>query len=132
MEWQDPARHGLRAWLQRKAPAILADTVAFSDFFQEALMEQLEVFIEAFITNMPDVLRKLRVDEDEQRQLSKEHEHELDLEKFIVIISYAFQGRPKAAFEGFWNVPDGALIGFMHWASRRASTPLVSAFCEML
>jgi nuclear pore complex protein Nup205 len=132
VEWQDPARHGLRRWLQRKAPPILADTVPFSDFFQEALMEQLEVFIEAFITNMPDVLRKLRVDEDEQRQLSKEHEHDLDLEKFIVIISYAFQGRPKAALEGFWDVPDGALIGFMHWASRRASTPLVSAFCEML
>jgi nuclear pore complex protein Nup205 len=95
-------------------------------------MEQLEAFVEGFITHLPDVLRKLRVDEDEQRQLSKEHEHDLDLEKFIVIISYAFEGRPKAALEGFWDAPDGALVGFVHWASRRASTPLVSAFCEML
>jgi nuclear pore complex protein Nup205 len=95
-------------------------------------MEQLETFIESFITNLPDVLRKLRVEEDEQRQLSKEHEHDLDLERFIVIISYAFEHRPKAALEAFWDVPDGALMGFMHWASRRASTPLVSAFCEML
>jgi nuclear pore complex protein Nup205 len=111
---------------------LLADSVSFSDLLQELLMEQLETFIEAFITNLPDVLRKLRVDEDEQRQLSKEHEHDLDLERFIVIISYAFENRPKAAQEGFWDAPDSALNGFMHWASRRASTPLVSAFCEML
>lgn len=95
-------------------------------------MEQLQTFIESFITNLPDVLRRLRIDEDEQRQLSHEHEHDLDLERFIVIISYAFDGRPKAALDGFWDVPDGVLIGFMYWASRRASTPLVSAFCEML
>lgn len=95
-------------------------------------MDQLEIFIEGFITNLPDVLRKLRTDEDEQRQLSQIHEHDLDLERFMVIISYAFEGRPKAAMEGFWDVPDGALMGFMNWASRRASTPLVSAFCEML
>lgn len=95
-------------------------------------MEQLESFIEGFITNLPDTLRKLRLDEDEQRQLSNTHDHELDLERFIVTISYAFEGRPKAAFEAFWDVPDGALMGFIQWASRRASTPLVSAFCEML
>jgi nuclear pore complex protein Nup205 len=32
----------------------------------------------------------------------------------------------------FWSDPDSNLAGFMHWASRRASTPLVAAFCEML
>ncbi|KAH6723827.1 nucleoporin Nup186/Nup192/Nup205 [Leptodontidium sp. MPI-SDFR-AT-0119] len=131
-EWQDPARHGLRQWLQRKVPVILSDTVPFSLDFQKVQMDQLEGFIEAFITNLPDVLRKLRTEEDEQRQSSKEHEHDLDLEKFIVIISYVFEGRPKAAYDGFWDVPDGALLGFVHWASKRASTPLVSAFCEML
>lgn len=132
VEWHDPARHGLRQWLQRKAPIIAPDSIPFSQTFQEAQMEQLEGFIEAFITNLPDVLRKLRVDEDEQRQLSMEHDHDLDLEKFIVIISYAFEGRSKAAYGGFWDVPDGALLGFVHWASKRASTPLVSTFCEML
>lgn len=131
-EWYDPARHGLRQWLQRKSPVILADTIPFSNIFINILMEQLEAFIESFIANLPDVLRKLRIDEDEQRQLSKDHDHDLDLERFIVIISYTFEGRPKAALEGFWDVPDGALLGFVHWVSRRASTPLVSAFCEML
>ena len=32
----------------------------------------------------------------------------------------------------FWEDPDSNLAGFLQWASRRASTPLVSAFCEML
>lgn len=131
-EWQDPARHGLRQWLQRKSPVLLPDSTSFAALFQDLLMEQMETFVESFITNLPDVLRKLRVDEDQQRQLSKEHEHDLDLERFIVIISYAFENRPKAAHEGFWFSKDSALYGFLQWASRRASTPLVSAFCEML
>ncbi|KAF7933084.1 uncharacterized protein EAE97_008851 [Botrytis byssoidea] len=130
--WTEPSRQGFRLWLQRKAPQLLSDSVSFSDFFEDQFMEQLQTFIESFITNLPDVLRKLRIDEDEQRQLSHEHEHDLDLERFIIVISYAFDGRPKAALDGFWDVPDGVLIGFMYWASRRASTPLVSAFCEML
>lgn len=95
-------------------------------------MELLENFVESFITNLPDALRKLRQDEDEQRQLSPNHEHDPDLEKFVVIISYAYDGRPKAALEGFWDAPDGALLGFVQWTSKRASTPLISAFCEML
>lgn len=130
-EWQDPARHALRLYLQRNAPALSPDTVAFSKYFQMTLMEHLESFIDAFITNMPDVLRKLRLDEDEQRQLSQTHEHDLNLEKFLVIICYSFQGRPEAA-QAFWADPDSNLAGFLHWASRRASTPLVMAFCEML
>ncbi|KAE8442005.1 hypothetical protein EG329_003941 [Mollisiaceae sp. DMI_Dod_QoI] len=133
VDWHDPARHGLRQWLQRNpVPAVLPDPIPFSDFFQNLMMEQLETFIEAFITNLPDVLRRLRVDEDEQRQVSKDHEHDLNLERFLVIIAYVFEGRPKAALEGFWDVPDGALLGFVHWASKRASTPLVTTFCEML
>ena len=132
VEWYDPARLGLRQYLQRKAPVLASDSVPFSDFFQEVLMELLETFVESFITNLPDALRKLRQDEDEQRQLSPNHEHDPDLEKFVVIISYAYDGRPKAALEGFWDAPDGALIGFVQWTSKRASTPLISAFCEML
>jgi len=132
VEWYDPARLGLRQYLQRKSPVLVSDSIPFSEIFQEVLMELLETFVECFITNLPDALRNLRQDEDEQRQLSPNHEHDPDLEKFVVIISYAYDGRPKAALEGFWDAPDGALIGFVHWTSKRASTPLISAFCEML
>lgn len=130
-EWQDPARLGIRKWLQRQSPLLLSDLTSFSDFFHTSLMMQLEVFVEGFISNLPDVLRKLRSEEDEQRQLSQTHEQDLDLERFLLIIAYAYEGRPDAA-EAFWADPDSNLAGFLQWASRRASTPLVSAFCEML
>jgi nuclear pore complex protein Nup205 len=105
--------------------------VQFSEFFQLRLVSQLEVFIDSFITNLPDVLRRLRVEEDEQRQLSTTHEQDLDLERFLLIIAYAYEGRPQASMD-FWRDPESNLNGFLHWASRRASTPLVTAFCEML
>jgi nuclear pore complex protein Nup205 len=130
-DWVDPARSGMRQWLQRKAPPLASDLVPFSDFFRKSLMIQLEAFIDAFISNLPDVLRKLRVEEDEQRQLSQTHEQDLDLERFLLIVAYAYEGRPEAA-DAFWSDPDSNLAGFLHWVSRRASTPLVTAFCEML
>ena len=131
VDWQDPTRRGVQQWLQRKSPPLPPEAVPFSDYFQTQVMEHLEFFIDAFISNLPDVLRRLRVEEDEQRQLSQTHEQDLDLERFLLIISYSYGGRPQAA-EAFWSDPDSNLAGFMHWASRRASTPLVSAFCEML
>jgi nuclear pore complex protein Nup205 len=131
VDWQDPGRSGMRQWLQRKSPPLSPEPIPFNEFFQKCLMVQFEVFIDAFISNLPDVLRKLRVEEDEQRQLSQTHEQDLDLERFLIIIAYSYEGRPEAA-DAFWSDPDSNLAGFLHWASRRASTPLVSAFCEML
>ena len=130
-EWQDPSRLGMRQWLQRKSPPLASDPFPFSHFLQQSLMVHLEVFVDAAISNLPDILRKLRTEEDEQRQLSQNHEQDLDLERFLFIISYAYEGRPDAAMS-FWEDPDSNLAGFLQWASRRASTPLVSAFCEML
>ncbi|TPX09838.1 uncharacterized protein E0L32_009029 [Thyridium curvatum] len=130
-EWQDPSRVGVQQWLQRKSPPLGTEPVAFSDFYQICLATQYENFIDAFISNLPDVLRKMRVEEDEQRQLSQTHEQDLDLERFLLMISYSYDGRPEAA-EAFWSDPESNLAGFVQWASRRASTPLVSAFCEML
>lgn len=129
-DWHDPTRLGIRQWLQRNSPS-LVDAAPFSDEFQLALVVQLEMLVEGLISNMPDVLRKMRSDEDEQRQLHSNHEQDLDLERFLLIIAYAYEGRPDAA-QDFWTDPDSNLAGFLQWASRRASTPLVSAFCEML
>ena len=131
LEWQDPARNGIRQWLQRKAPSILTDSVPFSDDFQTCLISQFELFVDSFITNMPDMLRKLRVEEDEQRQLSHDHEQELNLERFLMIVAYTYDGRADAG-AAFWDDPESNLAGFMQWASRRASTPLVITFCEAL
>ncbi|KAL5612867.1 hypothetical protein BROUX41_004054 [Berkeleyomyces rouxiae] len=130
-DWQDPARKGMRQWLQRRLPALPSESVQFTDHFQLLIMSRFEVFVDGLISNLPDVIRKLRNDEDEQRQMSQAHEQDLDLERFLIIIAYAYEGRPESAMN-FWTDPDSNLAGFMQWASRRASTPLVTAFCEML
>ncbi len=140
-EWQDPAKSGLTQFLLRDSPTLQLDSAACSDHFYQLVMEQLESFSDAFIANMPDALRKLKLEEDEQRKQAQGGlqrgiqaglvEHELHLERFLVIISYAFERRPNAA-EAFWADPDGNLYGFVQWASMRQSTPRVAAFCEML
>lgn len=130
-EWQDPARSDMRRWLQNRTPPLPQDTIQFSEYLQNRLATKLETFVDAFISNLPDILRRLRIDEDEQRQMRQVQQQELDLERFLLIIAYSYEGRPEAA-DAFWSDPESNLAGFLQWASRRASTPLVTAFCEML
>ena len=137
----DPARSGLTQYLLRDALPLSAEAAGFSPFFRDILMEQIESFINSFITNMPDTLRQFQTDEDDQRKkilggiqptpASALYDQDLHLERFLVIIAYAFDKRVEAA-ESFWADPDSNLYGFLQWASRRQSTPRVGAFCEML
>ncbi|KAI2462908.1 nucleoporin Nup186/Nup192/Nup205 [Annulohypoxylon bovei var. microspora] len=130
-EWEDAARKSLRQWLRKRTPTLSTDTLPFSEPFQARLAAKLETFVDAFISNMPDVLRRLKIEEDEQRQTSQAQEQDYDLERFLLIIAYSFEGRPEAA-DGFWGDPENNLAGFLQWASRRATTPVQAAFCEML
>ncbi|KAI1484096.1 nucleoporin Nup186/Nup192/Nup205 [Daldinia eschscholtzii] len=130
-EWEDSARKSLRQWLRKRTPALPVDTIPFSEPLQEHLATKLETFVDAFISNMPDVLRRLKIEEDEQRQTNQAQEQDYDLERFLLIIAYSFEGRPEAA-DGFWGDPENNLAGFLQWASRRATTPVQAAFCEML
>ncbi|KAI0902476.1 nucleoporin Nup186/Nup192/Nup205 [Annulohypoxylon nitens] len=130
-EWEDAARKSLRQWLRKRTPTLSADALPFSEPFQLRLATKLETFVDAFISNMPDVLRRLKIEEDEQRQTSQGQEQDYDLERFLLIIAYSFEGRPEAA-DGFWGDPENNLAGFLQWASRRATTPVQAAFCEML
>ncbi|OTA80434.1 hypothetical protein M434DRAFT_401761 [Hypoxylon sp. CO27-5] len=130
-EWEDAARRSLRQWLRKRTPTLPANTVPFSEPLQGRLAAKLETFVDAFISNMPDVLRRLKIEEDEQRQTSQAQEQDYDLERFLLIIAYSFEDRPDAA-EGFWSDPENNLAGFLQWASRRATTPVQAAFCEML
>jgi nuclear pore complex protein Nup205 len=91
----------------------------------------MEMFVDAFISNMPDVLRKLKIEEDELRQTGQLQEQDIDLERFLLLVAYSYDGRPEAA-DAFWSDPESNLAGFLQWASRRTTTPLQIAFCEML
>ncbi|KAI1324854.1 nucleoporin Nup186/Nup192/Nup205 [Xylariaceae sp. FL0255] len=130
-DWQDPLRQKIRNWAQKRTPALPPDSVPFSPALQERIAVKMDMFVDAFISNMPDVLRKLKIEEDEQRQTGQAQEQDIDLERFLLIIAYAYEGRPEAA-DNFWNDPESNLAGFLQWASRRSSTPLQTAFCEML
>ncbi|GAW24327.1 hypothetical protein ANO14919_139110 [Xylariales sp. No.14919] len=130
-EWQDPFQTKLRGWTQKRTPTLPPDTVPFSSQLQDRLMAKMEMFVDAFISNMPDVLRKLKIEEDEQRQAGQHQQQDIDLERFLVLIAYSYEGRPEAA-DAFWADPESNLAGFLQWASRRTTTPLQTAFCEML
>ena len=141
VEWYDPVKSGLTQFLLRDAPALPLEIMYTSAHFQELIMEHFEMFVDAFITNMPDTLRKFKVEEDDQRRKflanmqSEPHNNTPDqdfhLERFLVIVSYVFDERLDAA-QSFWADSDSNLYGFLHWASKRQSTPRAAAFCEML
>ncbi|RYC64479.1 hypothetical protein CHU98_g1695 [Xylaria longipes] len=102
------------------------------DLDEGRITAKMEMFVDAFISNMPDVLRKLKIEEDEQRQAGQhQQQQDIDLERFLLLIAYSYEGRPEAA-DAFWGDPESNLAGFLQWASRRTTTPLQTAFCEML
>ncbi|KAL1956015.1 hypothetical protein VTO42DRAFT_7830 [Malbranchea cinnamomea] len=139
------ARNEIVGLLLKDGLSFSLEPDATSPHFRSLLMECVEVFIESLIANMPDAIRMLKSEEDLQRldQItalreglnSISHrgltEARMHLESLLVIIAFAFEGRPDAAQE-FWDDPDGNLHGFLHWASKRQTVPRVSAFCEML
>lgn len=140
-EWYDPAKQALIQLLLRDSLPLAQDMASTSSYFQNLLMEQFETFTDAFITNMPDTLRRFKKEEDDQRKRFRTNlqqgassaipEQIFHLERFLVIISFAFDHRGDAA-QAFWTDVDSNLYGFLQWASKRQSTPCVSAFCEML
>ena len=140
-EWYDPARNGLIQLLLHDTLPLHHDSALISPYFRTLLMEQLEIFVDAFITNMPDTLRRFKLEEDDQRKRIRSalqsntpgvvSEQAFHLERFLLIISFSFDHRAEAA-QAFWSDVDSNLYGFLQWASKRQSTPCVGAFCEML
>ena len=140
-DWYDPVRNGLTRYLLKDAPALPREVMYASAYFQELVMEHVEAFIDAFVTNMPDTLRRFKAEEDDQRRRilatlqtdgsNGTADQEFHLERFLVIISYAFDDRLDAA-DLFWADTDSNLYGFLQWASKRQSTPRAGAFCELL
>ena len=138
-DWYNPEKIGMTRSLLGDGPMPSSESATMTTEFQDLIMEQFENFTTAFITNMPDTLRRFKIEEDDlrRRMLSgvqtnlqtgtvDDNGH---LERFLLIMSYAYENRPDAA-EAFWADPESNLYGFVHWASRRQSTPCISAFCE--
>lgn len=142
--WQHSARQELVEMLLDGTNANFDGAEPTSSYFVTMMMESYESFAEAWITNMPDSIRKLKKDEDDKRLLQitattdaplqpppRDQGIRLHLEAFLVVIACAFEDRPEAATQ-FWDDSESNLYGFLQWASRRQTVPRVSAFCEML
>lgn len=139
-DWYDPARIGLITTLLNDAYILPQESATISTWLVQLTFEYLELFTFSFIQNMPNTLRDFKMNEEDQRRqylntLTVEIQNDIPepekhLETFFVIMSYAYEGRPEAA-NAFWEDTDSHLYGFLQWFSRRVSTPLVGAFCEM-
>lgn len=142
--WRHPARQELVTLLLGGSIELALNGHDTSDYFRLVLMESYEIFIEAWISNLPDSIRQLKHEEDDLRleQIAAMQEGlrpdpktdqslPMHLEALLILISFAFEGRPDAA-EQWWEDPESNLYGFLIWASKRQTVPRVSAFCEML
>ncbi|KAF1996759.1 hypothetical protein P154DRAFT_472086 [Amniculicola lignicola CBS 123094] len=135
--WYDPTKTSMIATLLQDTSVLPPDSPQPEEFFRVLLMERMQEYVEAYITNMPDTLRKLKVEEDDQRrrlQIHLQHgtgEQPFHLERFLVVVSYAYDGFPEAA-EEFWTDKESNLYGFLQWAAKRQPTPRIAMFCEML
>ncbi|CAE7020686.1 nuclear pore complex subunit [Pyrenophora teres f. teres] len=135
--WYDPQKTSMLSTLLQDTAVLSRESTQPDDFFKLLLMEQLQTFVDSFITNMPDTLRKLKAEEDDQRRRLQFQfqrstgEYPLHLERFMVIVAYAFDGFPDAA-EDFWSDKESNLYGFLQWAAKRQPTPRIAMFCEML
>lgn len=137
VRWYDPQKTSMISALLQDTAVLTPESAQPEEFFKILIVEQLQVFVDSFITHMPDTLRRLKVEEDDQRRRLQLHfgqstgEYPLHLERFLVIVSYAFDGFPEAA-EDFWEDKESNLYGFLQWAAKRQPTPRIAMFCEML
>ncbi|KAF2744995.1 hypothetical protein M011DRAFT_470011 [Sporormia fimetaria CBS 119925] len=135
--WYDPTKTSMISSLLQETLVLPSETPPPQDFFVQLMMQQLRMFVDSFITNMPDTLRRLKVEEDDQRrrlQMSIQApaaDQPMHLERFLLLVSYAYDGNPEAAGE-FWEDKESNLYGFLQWAAKRQPTPRIAMFCEML
>ncbi|KAF1847136.1 uncharacterized protein K460DRAFT_280943 [Cucurbitaria berberidis CBS 394.84] len=135
--WYDPQKTSMLSTLLQDTPVLGPESAQPEEFFKVLIMEQLQTFVDSFITHMPDTLRRLKVEEDDQRRRLQLHfqnstgEYPLHLERFMVIVAFAFDGFADAA-EDFWSDRESNLYGFLQWAAKRQPTPRIAMFCEML
>jgi nuclear pore complex protein Nup205 len=136
-EWYDPAKAALTTFLLQDTSTLQSETPRPARYFQAIMAEQFQTFVESFIANMPNTLRTLKTEEDNARRellarfQKNTSEYQYHLERFLVLLAYAFERDPEAAAT-IWDESDGNIYGFLQWAAKRQTTPRVAAFCEML
>ncbi|WPH01966.1 Hypothetical protein R9X50_00482000 [Acrodontium crateriforme] len=135
--WLDPAKEAFLNFLLPDSQRIGKDAPPVSPDFASLTMGELRGVADSFIANMPDALRRLKQDEDYfrernyRRDFSEAQPMEPELERFLIILSYAYDDDAEAAMD-FWSDREGNLFGFLRWTAERLPTPRVATFCELL
>lgn len=115
--------------------------VKLSPEFLNLIYPSLEKLAEGVITNLADILREMRLNEEDmylanaQRDLYDTNDDEnisgMDLERFFIFIGCLYYDRPDAALP-FWIDTESDLYNFVLWASQCDIVFMATAFCSML
>ncbi|KAG5438668.1 hypothetical protein PCANB_002387, partial [Pneumocystis canis] len=111
--------------------------LTFSSVFQEIMLYEIEIFIHSFISDMPDLLKNMKLVEEDlimtQQSLNfnTEDKIELSLEAFFYLISLVYENRQDSAL-AFWLDRESDLYGFILWSSQCQTPLMITAFSTML
>ncbi|KAI5816239.1 nucleoporin Nup186/Nup192/Nup205 [Pyronema omphalodes] len=123
------AKEDLHRFLQTRVPPLEDAPLLLVDF-QVLLMNQFELFIDSFISNMATLLQIIKTAEEEDDIMNQRTYH-YELERFFLIIHYVYDRRKDAGM-AFWSDPESNLYGFLQWAARNQTPFMAATFCYML
>ncbi|BFZ64288.1 hypothetical protein YB2330_005431 [Saitoella coloradoensis] len=114
-----------------------------SEDMSRLLRRELEIFIDAFVGNIADVLKDIKLAEEDLILAHSQQQDEPlspttplepinhDLESFFYVIAKLYDGRKKAA-EKFWVDHDSNLYGFLVWGLKCQTPSMICAFAHLL
>jgi nuclear pore complex protein Nup205 len=132
--------YNYRPDVQIRVPAVKKIGINSNEFL-ELLLPSLETFVEAFVSNLAEILREMKLSEEDSflsmanSELNGENQDEapgMDLERFFIFISYLYLERPNAAASSFWSDTESNLYGFINWAAQSQISFMSVTFCDML
>lgn len=115
-------------------------TAKLSEEFLQLIYPSLEKVVEAVITNLADVLREMRLNEEDMHLANVQRDNYdnsdeltagVDLERFFIFITCIYYDRPDSAIS-FWADQDGDLYNFIVWSSQCDIVIMATAFSCML
>ena len=122
------------------------DVVFMSQDCKDLSTYQLEHLIQLFISHLADVLKQIRLVEEDKAlaegsmfdysEQSYQHtnnteERDFSLEVFSLLISQLYSSRPDSG-QVFLSDPDSALYGFLNWASSVKPVSMLWTFMDVM
>ena len=121
------------------------ETIFISDDSKEISIYQLEHFVQLFISHLADVLKQIRLVEEDKAlaegsmfdyseqsfQHPSNEERDYSLEVFFMLLSQLYSNRPDSAGI-FLSDPESALFGFLNWASGVKPVSMLWTFIDLM